>query len=184
MEKETEQNAIINKLDPLFVEAAHLVVTTKNCSVDTIQQKFAIGTRRTYRIISQLENLGIIEYKKDKNSWKVLICKTKKLDNYLKEPTVASPSKPHITVIETPQEESSLLTADPLLTEAAHILVESKNFSFSHLQRKLSIGYNRVQLLIKQLENIGVITTDTERKILFSDTHTLDNHLKTLGKKL
>ena len=46
---------------------------------------------------------------------------------------------------------------DPMINEAAKIVVISQQGSASLLQRKLKLGYNRVGRLIDQLENLGII---------------------------
>lgn len=48
------------KLDPLFEEAAQLVVSRQMGSTSTIQRQFAIGYNRAGRIMDQLEQAGIV----------------------------------------------------------------------------------------------------------------------------
>ena len=48
------------KLDPLFEEAATLVVSRQQGSTSTIQRQFAIGYNRAGRIMDQLEQAGIV----------------------------------------------------------------------------------------------------------------------------
>ena len=47
-------------LDPLFEEAAQLVVSRQQGSTSTIQRQFAIGYNRAGRIMDQLEQAGIV----------------------------------------------------------------------------------------------------------------------------
>ena len=47
-------------LDPLFEEAAQLVVTHQQGSTSLIQRKFSIGYNRAGRIMDQLEKAGIV----------------------------------------------------------------------------------------------------------------------------
>ena len=49
-----------NKLDPLFEEAAQLVVSRQMGSTSTIQRQYAIGYNRAGRIMDQLEQAGIV----------------------------------------------------------------------------------------------------------------------------
>lgn len=50
----------ITHLDPLFEEAARLIVTTQQGSTSMIQRKFAIGYNRAGRLMDQLERTGIV----------------------------------------------------------------------------------------------------------------------------
>ena len=50
----------MNKLDPLFTEAARLIVVHQQGSTSLIQRKFSIGYNRAGRIVDQLEVAGII----------------------------------------------------------------------------------------------------------------------------
>ena len=48
------------RLDPLFEDAAHLIVIHQQGSTSLIQRKFAIGYNRAGRIMDQLEKAGIV----------------------------------------------------------------------------------------------------------------------------
>jgi len=50
----------MTKRDPLFEEAAHLIVANQQGSTSLIQRKFSIGYNRAGRIVDQLEVAGII----------------------------------------------------------------------------------------------------------------------------
>jgi len=50
----------ITKRDPLFAEAARLIVASQQGSTSLIQRKFSIGYNRAGRIVDQLEVAGII----------------------------------------------------------------------------------------------------------------------------
>lgn len=50
----------MNKLDPLFEDAARLIVDNQQGSTSLIQRKFALGYNRAGRIMDQLENAGIV----------------------------------------------------------------------------------------------------------------------------
>lgn len=61
--EEGESNAAdidINRLDPMFKEAAELVVVHQQGSTSLIQRKFSIGYNRAGRIMDQLEYAGIV----------------------------------------------------------------------------------------------------------------------------
>ena len=50
----------MNRLDPLFEEAAHLLIYHQQGSTSLIQRKFSIGYNRAGRIMDQLERAGIV----------------------------------------------------------------------------------------------------------------------------
>ncbi len=50
----------MNRLDPLFADAARLIVSYQQGSTSLIQRKFAIGYNRAGRIMDQLEHAGIV----------------------------------------------------------------------------------------------------------------------------
>ena len=50
----------VTHLDPLFEEAARLIVATQQGSTSMIQRKFAIGYNRAGRLMDQLERTGIV----------------------------------------------------------------------------------------------------------------------------
>ena len=70
---------------------------------------------------------------------------------------------------------------DPLLNEAAQIIVSSGYASASLLQRKLKLGYNRAGRIIDILESIGIIgpfiTGSSKRELRITDLATLDSVL-------
>ena len=47
-------------LDPLFDDAARLIVMSQSGSTSLIQRKFAIGYNRAGRLMDQLEKAGIV----------------------------------------------------------------------------------------------------------------------------
>ena len=49
----------MNRLDPMFEDAARLVVIHQQGSTSLIQRKFSIGYNRAGRIMDQLEKAGI-----------------------------------------------------------------------------------------------------------------------------
>ena len=66
---------------------------------------------------------------------------------------------------------------DSMLVEAACLLVEKQEGSVSLMQRKFSIGYNRAERLMEQLELIGVVgpaKASRPRDVLIMDMGTLD----------
>ena len=65
---------------------------------------------------------------------------------------------------------------DPLLEEAARVIVSTQQGSTSLIQRKFSIGYNRANKILNQLEELGVVgqAKGTEpRELLIKDIDAL-----------
>lgn len=57
----------------------------------------------------------------------------------------------------TDSEENSAMDADPLLSKAIEIVVDSGQASVSLVQRRLSVGYSRAGRLVDQMEARGII---------------------------
>ena len=53
-------DADLQHLDPMFAEAAQLIVSTQQGSTSMIQRKFAIGYNRAGRLMDQLEKAGVV----------------------------------------------------------------------------------------------------------------------------
>ncbi len=50
----------MGRLDPLFEDAARLIIIHQQGSTSLIQRKFSIGYNRSGRIMDQLERIGIV----------------------------------------------------------------------------------------------------------------------------
>ena len=50
----------MSHLDPMFEEAARLIVINQSGSTSLIQRKFSIGYNRAGRLMDQLEKAGIV----------------------------------------------------------------------------------------------------------------------------
>ncbi len=50
----------MNHLDPMFAEAARLIISTQQGSTSMIQRKFSIGYNRAGRLMDQLESAGVV----------------------------------------------------------------------------------------------------------------------------
>ena len=73
----------LHQLDPMFDEAAELVVATGQGSTSMIQRKFAIGYNRAGRIMDQLEAAGIVGPYTGSKARAVLIDSESELQNIL-----------------------------------------------------------------------------------------------------
>jgi len=74
----------MTKRDPLFEEAAHLIVANQQGSTSLIQRKFSIGYNRAGRIVDQLEVAGIIGPFEGSKARQVLIMDSMQLEQVLK----------------------------------------------------------------------------------------------------
>jgi len=71
-------------LDPLFDEAARLIVLNQSGSTSLIQRKFSIGYNRAGRLMDQMEKAGIVGVAMGSKPREVLIQDEVSLDNLLK----------------------------------------------------------------------------------------------------
>lgn len=74
----------MSKRDPLFEEAARLIVANQQGSTSLIQRKFSIGYNRAGRIVDQLEVCGIIGPFEGSKARQVLVMDDYHLENILK----------------------------------------------------------------------------------------------------
>ena len=74
----------MSKRDPLFEEAARMIVATQQGSTSMIQRKFSIGYNRAGRIADQLEVAGIIGPNEGSKARQVLVQTEYELENILK----------------------------------------------------------------------------------------------------
>lgn len=71
----------VKNLDPLFEEAARLIVIHQQGSTSLIQRKFAIGYNRAGRLMDQLERAGIVGPQQGAKPRDVLCCDESDLEN-------------------------------------------------------------------------------------------------------
>lgn len=75
----------MSKRDPLFEEAARLIVSSQQGSTSNIQRKFSIGYNRAGRIVDQLEVAGIIGPNEGSKARQVLVMDEYHLEQILKQ---------------------------------------------------------------------------------------------------
>ena len=92
-----------------------------------------------------------------------------------------------LDVVTANEEKKTIGNKDPLLTEAAKLIVNRKDASTALIQRKLAIGYNRAGRIMDQLEILGIVgpaNGSKARKLLKSYLYTCLNHLPILQPPL
>lgn len=70
---------------------------------------------------------------------------------------------------------------DPLINDAATLIVTSQSGSTSLLQRRMKLGYNRAGRIMDQLEQLGIVGVNqgsSVREVLIRDTGALENIFK------
>jgi len=67
------KNVDLTNLDPMFEDAAHLIVTSQSGSTSLIQRKFSIGYNRAGRLMDQLEKAGVVGQARGAKPREVLI---------------------------------------------------------------------------------------------------------------
>jgi len=73
----------LGKFDPMFVDAARLIVASQSGSTSLIQRKFAIGYNRAGRLMDQLEATGIVGKADGSKPRPVLVMDDAQLDRIL-----------------------------------------------------------------------------------------------------
>ena len=78
-----ESGVEMGKFDPMFAEAARLIVASQSGSTSLIQRKFAIGYNRAGRLMDQLEATGIVGKADGSKPRPVLVMDDTQLDRIL-----------------------------------------------------------------------------------------------------
>jgi S-DNA-T family DNA segregation ATPase FtsK/SpoIIIE len=73
---------------------------------------------------------------------------------------------------------------DPLLEEAARLIVAHQQGSTSLVQRKMKLGYNRAGRLIDQMESLGIVGPfeGSKARQVLVDEYQLETLLKSLER--
>ena len=79
-----QNNVDMQHLDPLFEDAARLIVSSQQGSTSLIQRKFSIGYSRAGHLMDQLEKAGIVGAAHGAKPREVLIQDEMSLDNLLR----------------------------------------------------------------------------------------------------
>ncbi|MDR1762802.1 MAG: DNA translocase FtsK [Dysgonamonadaceae bacterium] len=82
---ELSPDVSLDKLDPMFADAARLIVSTQSGSTSSIQRKFGIGYNRAGRIMDMMELAGIVGPTRGSKPRDVLIIDEYSLEHKFKE---------------------------------------------------------------------------------------------------
>lgn len=170
-----------NNLDPLFLEIAHTVVKEQKASPAFLCRKFQIGYMRCNAIMNQLEKVGVVGPVFGSISRDILITCEDNLKRLLINKGIICPN-------ENEDDSNSVLkkaTTEALLLKAANLVVLSNNASISFLQRRLSIGYNKANELLEQLEEVGIVGCELgvrSRDVLLTDVNLIEKIIKKENK--
>ena len=75
----------MKELDPMFREAAALVVTYQQGSTSLIQRKFSIGYNRAGRLMDQLERAGVVGAANGSKAREVMVSTEQELETLLQQ---------------------------------------------------------------------------------------------------
>lgn len=132
---------------------------------------------------STKDETSIIE-NEERNIYQKTSLSNEEIENYIKQEIQKR-------ILEREQEQNIYSTFDekaydPMLEEAARLMVASQVGSTSNIQRKFSIGYNRAGRIMQQLELIGVVSSAEDSKartVLISNLRELEDVLRGKPKK-
>jgi len=74
----------LNDLDPMFEEAAHVIVRHQQGSVSLLQRRLKLGYSRAARIVDQLEQAGIVGPSEGSKAREVIIDNEEQLETILR----------------------------------------------------------------------------------------------------
>lgn len=178
LRKERVEKIDIRNLDPLFTKAAELVVKHQRATESFLERGLTISINKAEMIMDQLEKVGIVSADYGSKPREVLIQDVGYLNEYLK-------SKGNKEILRRERiEKIDIRKLDPLFTEAAELVVKGQHASISVIQRGLSIGYNKAQMIMDQLEKVGIVGADygsSLREVLIKDVAYLNAYLNGKG---
>ena len=134
--------------DKLYEEARALAINNVGVSISFLQTRLRIGYQRASRIMSQLEEGGIVSGRKSNGIYDVV-------DNISPE-DLEKFEKERIKASGRFLSENS--DKDELYEEAKMLVVSSQQASASFLQVKLRIGYQRASRIMDQLIEDGIVS--------------------------
>lgn len=196
--KITKPIFIFSWYDALFEDAARFAIEKNKCSVIMLQDMFKIDHYRAIRIISQLEEAGIVDIGKGKMFRNTLISseeferslrhfansekskptpKNINIDNYAKmcnkyvekRDKLELEEERKIIEYENSLKSKEFYEIDTLFKDAALLAIEKQKIDTTILQNAFNITFSHANKLIEQLQYTGVINNDVQStKILIN----------------
>ena len=155
--------------DSLFEDAAKFVVAQRVARISALQRNFCIGFNRAGRLMNMLAEAGIVALSKGSSPSEVLIASETALTQHIAQLKVTM-AQQFITA-ETGKKMTVKPAYDSMLEEAACSIVEYQAPYVSFIQHKFTLGYDRANSIMDQLESLGIVSQSTEgaRELLISD---------------
>lgn len=154
-------------LDPLFYEAACLIVENQTGSTSLIQRKFSFGYNRAVQLMDQLEKVGIVGPANGTKPRKVLIKDVTALDNRLSESIIIKKKTPNNSnppqndfvekkeIYIIPKEKSAFKISETFIQNPITIKNESSNKDYHPIDELNNlIGLANVKKEINSLANL------------------------------
>lgn len=117
-----------------------------------------------------------------------------KIVNFIEEQSERSPLKEPFTLPDVPEDpnnttpdhddEDNLNEIDPMLVDAAILIVQTQQGSTSFIQRRMKLGYNRAGRIMDQLEEFGIVGPSSgskAREVLIKTEASLHELLRKKG---
>ena len=124
--------------DPLFIDAAKIIVSEQNASTSLLQRRLKLGFNRAGRVMDQLEETGIVGSTNNTSTREVLIKGNVALNNILKGLGL----NPSNSIYDTTENQQEIPQSE---SESSSF---SKEDNTSHKKTKFSIGVIVISILI------------------------------------
>lgn len=183
----------INRLDPLFDEAARIVVKKQDGSTNFLMRSLGVGFNRAERIIDQLESAGIVGPNRGYSHREVLIKNIKLLESNLDELKDFACSNrwqgwkiEESRYIEANIEKWKTIIKsyvfpvpgylDPMLIDVAIYVVGNQKCDSKDIEKNFSVGCYRAERYIEVLEKLEVVKRKNykEFEVLIKDIYALN----------
>ena len=170
-----QKDFTLDHLDPLFENAAELLVEKQTGSVSWLQRTFCIGYNRAGRLMDMLEEAGIVGCIGADLTRPVLIPDSDALKEHLdklkektgKEKTSKQGAKQLFVNGEYNCDRD-------LFAAVAKYVVENQNASISFVQRRFGLGFNQAGLIIDKLAMHGIVGPSVRTVLVKNDEELAD----------
>lgn len=140
--------------DELLREAGRYVINAGKASIGYLQRMFKIGFNRAARLMDQLAEIGAVGEEFGTKP-RAILMDINEFEERMDQLEGRQVNRYNTTNSIVRQAVST--TYDPLLRDAGLFLIEKEKASIGMLQRAFKLGFNRAQLIMDQLSEIGVV---------------------------